>query len=60
MINGMLYIYTSFETSQKTRHTMCRQPYGRKIPYVQQDLRCDDFGTYRVLKIEFSNFLIIT
>jgi hypothetical protein len=39
---------------------MSRQPYGRKIPYVQQDLRHDDFGSYRVLKIEYSSFLIIT
>jgi hypothetical protein len=42
--------------------TLCLelQPYGKYILCVQRDFRYGDYGSRRILKIEFSKFLMIT
>lgn len=52
-------IPTLSKTSLKVRHTLSNEPYGRKIPRVQRDLRYDNFGSYLILKTESNNFLLI-
>jgi hypothetical protein len=56
-----LYSSPSYEGpnghSLRLRHTSGRQPCGRKLPRVQRD---GDFGSHPVLKMEPSNFLMMT
>jgi hypothetical protein len=47
---------TPSKTFLRARHSLSTQPYGRKVLRAQRDLRCDDFASDRVSKIECSNF----
>jgi hypothetical protein len=52
-------IVTLSKTSLWLRHTLSRQPNGRKFPYVQRDIRYGDFGSHCKLKIESSSFIMM-
>jgi hypothetical protein len=41
-------------------NSLNRQPYGRKVPCAQRDLRHGDFGSHCMLKMECSNFRMMT
>jgi hypothetical protein len=38
--------------------TLNRQIYGMKVLHVPGDVRCDKFGSYCMLNMESSNFLM--
>jgi hypothetical protein len=46
--------------SLRVPHTLSRQAQGRKIVCVEWYLLYNDFGSHRVLKIESSNFQMMT
>jgi ankyrin repeat protein len=39
-------------TCLKICHTLCREPYGRKVLCVQQDLHYNNFDSHCMLKVE--------
>jgi hypothetical protein len=52
--------YCMSEVSLRVRHTMSRQPHGRKIPCVQLVIQYGGILSHRQVKIEYSNILTMT
>lgn len=63
-VSSPLYTYfTNYDlsqTSSRARHTLSSQPYRRKVPFVQRDLRYGDCGSHHMLRTEPSNMLTMT
>jgi hypothetical protein len=55
----MYSYYSVYNMSERTSY-LEQETYGENILCVQRDLLHDDFVSHRMLKIEPSNFLMMT